>query len=123
MTAADRRRRRRITRAVRRGQVLPTAAEARVAVERAIEEQRSLRRSRIAYVGVALLAGAGVVAGIVGPFAFLFPSGFLLGFVVIAQFFYLPRMERNVAQAEELNRAAAAGGPEEPAVRPDRAWS
>ena len=101
----------RITRAVRRGEALPTAEEARVAVERAIVERRRLRRARLGYVAVGVVAAAGVVVGIVGPFAFLLPSAVLLQFVVVAHFFYLPRLDRNLARAEELNRAIAGGGP------------
>lgn len=110
--------RRRITRAVRRGQVLPTPREATVAVERAIEERHSLRRARSAYVAVAVVAVAGVGVGVVGPFAFLLPRGFLLACVVVALSSYLPLMERNLARAEALNRAAAAGGADTAASPP-----
>jgi hypothetical protein len=105
----DRVERARITRAVRRGEVLPTALDAGRAAERAAEERRSLARARVAYGVVAVVAAAGLVAGLVGPSLLLAPSVVLLGFVVTAQFFYLPRLDRNLARAEELNRAAAEG--------------
>ena len=100
---------REIVRAVRRGQALTDPEDARVAYKRAIAERRGLPRVRLGYLVVGLLAAVGVVVGLVGPSFLLPPSAALLIFILVAFAFYLPKLDRNLARAVRLNRAAAAG--------------
>ena len=109
MRRQDRRERTRIVRAVRRGQVLPTREDAQDAFKVAIEERRALPRVRLGYLVVGVLSAVGVVVGIVGPSVLLPPSVALLIFIVVAFAFYLPKLDRNLAQAARLNRKAARG--------------
>ena len=97
----------RIIRAVRRGQALTRRDDAQVAYKVAIEERRGLPRVRLGYLVVGVLSAIGVVVGIVGPSALLPPSVALLIFIVVAFTFYLPKLDRNLAQAARLDRKAA----------------
>lgn len=109
--------RKRILRAVRRGQGLTDPEDARAAYRLAVEERRGLPRVRLGYLVVGLLAAVGVVVGLVGPSAFLPPSAALLIFIVVAFAFYLPKLDRNLARAAKLNREAVRQGSESPPER------
>jgi Flp pilus assembly protein TadB len=95
----------RITRAVRRGEALTDSLEARLALERVAYERRGARRARRGYLALAALALAGVVAGLLGPSALFLFSAVVLQSTLVARFLFLPRLERNLDQAEALNRA------------------
>ena len=98
--------RKRILRAVRRGEGLTDPEDARAAYRLAVQERRGLPRVRLGYLVVGLLAAVGVVVGLVGPSVFLPPSAALLIFIVVAFAFYLPKLDRNLARAAKLNREA-----------------
>jgi hypothetical protein len=93
----------RITRAVRRGEALTDSLEARIALERVAYERRGARRARRGYLAIAL-ALAGVVAGLLRPSALFLFSAVVLQSTLVARFLFLPRLERNLDQAEALNR-------------------
>jgi len=98
---------REIVRAVRRGHALTDPEDARAAYKRAIAERRGLPRVRLAYLVVGLLAGVGVVAGLVGPSFLVPPSAALLIFILVAFAVYMRKLDRDLARAARLNREAS----------------